>query len=249
LSAAQPAAAAQVVPSAGSSAHAAAHSRAVVDSLRGRLKDATSEFRDVLGARQAALAAHAGRRELFSAPPPAAGGGGAGAPTTARPAATSPPPAGSTSPNVLTHRGHGASPAAAPAPPSARPLFGGATAGAAAGRTPLFAGRGAPGAAASAGNSSETCVPTIQQQQQQQQQPLRQRRVPGAFGGDGRCVRVRGHAQRLTFFPTHARICSHSHLLLSLLPTTQPPLLAPTPGVGRPPPGPAAADDAPGPGA
>jgi len=191
LSTAPPAAAAAAAAAAprANSAHAAAHSKAVVDSLRGRLKDAASEFRDVLGARQAALAAHAGRRELFSAPVP--GTAPAPAPRPPGPAA-SPPPLGSTSPNVLTHRGgHGASPASAPAPPpSARPLFGGAAAGAAAGRAPLFAGRAAPGAAAAAASSSETYVTVDQQHQQQaQQHPLRHRRVPGAFGaGDGRCV-------------------------------------------------------------
>ena len=49
----------------GGDGHARAHSHTVVDSLRSRLKDATTQFKGVLDARQAALAAGADRRARF----------------------------------------------------------------------------------------------------------------------------------------------------------------------------------------
>jgi syntaxin 5 len=54
----------------------AAHAATVVDSLRGRLKDATREFKDVLTLRTDNLRAHEERKSLFAAPPAAGAPGG-----------------------------------------------------------------------------------------------------------------------------------------------------------------------------
>ena len=139
---------------AGVGAHARAHSATVVDSLRSRLKDAASQFKGVLDARQAALEAGADRRARFSAAP-AASARAAPAPSAASRQAplfggpTPRPPPGGTDETCVgwgaagTHVGASASggarqrPAAVRAPADARC---GVDRGA--GRCPLLARRG-----------------------------------------------------------------------------------------------------------
>ena len=130
----------------GGDGHARAHSHTVVDSLRSRLKDAATQFKGVLDARQAALAAGADRRARFSAPTAAAAGAsGAGAlPPRPAPALSGaraggplfggtsvrPPPPGLAPPPQSNERWGGGGGAAAPAwPPPAGAHVGVATGG------------------------------------------------------------------------------------------------------------------------
>ena len=131
------------------------HSATVVDGLRLRLRDAASQFRDVLDARQKSLAAHADRRARFSS---AAGASTSSSATGAGAAAAAAGAAGAAPAAPLPPFGRGGSslaprhqPLFAPRPPP-RPPMGGASAGNGGPASAAFAGTTTTAAAA------EKCV-------------------------------------------------------------------------------------------